>query len=222
MLRERGFFVVGVAVGACAGATAWLAATHHVARVAEGPGECTDRGSSSSSGSSSGSSSTSSSSTITTSNLSSSSAAWRWSPSGACDRGRQTELLLEDIRRRGDQGTALEVFRSCGVVALDRVIDVATKDALLRAVSDLLAPLLASRQRVRQALRQAMANRMNLRQLWSETNLKAELLFASGDTYKERDDGRIDLTLPWADPFNRSELVLNDAVVPLLAQLLGG
>ena len=69
--------------------------------------------------------------TTTTSNLSSSSAAWRWSPSGACDRGRQTELLLEDIRRRGDQGTALEVFRSCGVVALDRVIDVATKDLSL-------------------------------------------------------------------------------------------
>ena len=63
-------------------------------------------------------------------------------------------------------------------------------------------PYLDSRARLRTLFRDAIRDSVPLPQLWSQraTNgLESELLLSSGTEYRERNDGRIDLQLPWEE-----------------------
>lgn len=51
--------------------------------------------------------------------------------------------------------------------------------------------------------------------------VSGETMLHSGHWFKERNDGRIDVTLPWAAPYNETALVLNPFVAPLVRALLG-
>ena len=115
---------------------------------------------------------------------------------------------------------AVSVFQRCGIVALHGVDGNGHVRAFRDGVEDALAPLLASRDRVRAALLSAMVGRKNLRELW-QGPIREEPLFAAGDVYKERNDGRIDLSLPFAAPFNETSFVANADVLLLLRRLLG-
>ena len=133
---------------------------------------------------------------------------WRWSPSGTCKRYSDTRSRLEvSAATAGASGDAIDIFRACGVVGVaDAFPSRHFVDSLASAVETEMAPFLESRARIRSVLRQAMANHRNLRTLWNtNSSLREELLFRRGHVYKERDDGRIDLELPWRTPFNRCE-----------------
>mmetsp|Transcript_23745 Transcript_23745/g.69527 ORF Transcript_23745/g.69527 Transcript_23745/m.69527 type:complete len:384 (-) Transcript_23745:11-1162(-) len=115
-----------------------------------------------------------------------------------------------------------ETFRACGVVAVEGALGDGFVERLHQDLDDTLHPYLESRRSIRETLRTAMVSRRNLRTLW-QTNrtLQRELLLAAGNEYKERDDGRIDLRLPWRQPFNNSALLLNPFIFGALRSLLG-
>lgn len=117
---------------------------------------------------------------------------------------------------------AIATFRACGVVAISPgVVDEGVLSQVEHAINASLAPILHSRARLRERLRMAMATRGNLRHLFKD--LQGELLLRSGQTFRERDDGRIDQRLPMsgAFAFDQRSLLANSLVVSILAALLG-
>lgn len=104
---------------------------------------------------------------------------------------------------------AVRTFRACGLVALRGAFAAAEADRLREDTERVLAPALASRQRVRDELkrvlrRQARARRtpaaapslapFPAQESWAV--LADEPLFGLGGVYRERADGRIDIQLP--------------------------
>ena len=96
-------------------------------------------------------------------------------------------------------------------------------DGVERALSESLAPFLDSRKRVRGYLRNAMANHASLRELWhgQGSPIRNESLFRAGHFYRERDDGRVDQKIPWAEPYSKPSLLFNAAGMSLVGALLG-
>lgn len=120
---------------------------------------------------------------------------------------------------------AVETFRHCGVLAISPGIKNQFLLPVDNALNQSLAPLLASRQRIRDRLRHALATRGNLRAVFED--VEDELLLASGDILRERDDGRLDQRLIVATDQGDSMLIQDHQVlapsliVGLLASLLG-
>mmetsp|Transcript_6547 Transcript_6547/g.25310 ORF Transcript_6547/g.25310 Transcript_6547/m.25310 type:complete len:427 (+) Transcript_6547:140-1420(+) len=128
------------------------------------------------------------------------------------DAKASAELWLED---------ALRAFRECGVVALRSAVPKSTLDSVREQILEEMRPLLESRRRIRKRLREAMASQRRLRSLW-DAEMQSEAFFAAGSRLKERNDGRIDLTLGYREPFNATAYVVPRPVMQMLSVLLGG
>jgi len=118
-------------------------------------------------------------------------------------------------------------FRKCGVVVVSAAVSSRDVTAWREALDDVLAPYMISRSRVRSRLVEAAARRGDLKQLWEDNSkrfgvrLHDELLLVDGFRYRERNDARIDLKLPFAAPFNHTTMVANVFARPLLQNFLG-
>lgn len=197
------------------------------------------------------------------------------------------DLSAEDAR--GSEGVVseiVEMFRACGVVALEGLINETFADSLHSHLRSTLEPFLESRHRIRETLKHIMMAHGNLRwapltslrqphpsihpsihapsigfnppiqlirtpgpgvgesvwcgisdslltdcvcvhllprrRLWNNNEtFRSEFLFDTGRVYRERDDGRIDLTLPWTHPFNSYDTLLPNPVHAIASRLLG-
>ena len=151
---------------------------------------------------------------------------WRYSEPGACSLiGGEPIIsptdaeIAEGHLEASSIARAVDIFRACGVVAIDRgCVSDAQGAALRDALRAKLGPLLASRGDLRDALKRAMVERLPLRALGAHAVANVSLL-AAGAVYRERDDARIDLTL---DAAERSALLPNPFLAaPVLRRLLG-
>lgn len=139
---------------------------------------------------------------------------WRWAHAAECN---ESVLLEADADQPAEVMQLAESPRKCGVATVNAVLPASLLDELKVAVDAELAPLLASRNRLRAALQDGDASLP-----WhGNASLQDELLLRSGDRYRERDAGRIDLLLPWSDPFNSTALVANPLILSTLEALLG-
>ena len=114
-------------------------------------------------------------------------------------------------------------LRECGVVALVGAFNSSTIRTLRDAVDDELRPLLDSRSRVLARLRAAGTRNESLASLWASDGeaLTREAVLAVDPRYQERHAGRIDFALPYAPPFNRTELTASPLLLPTLRSALG-
>ena len=110
-------------------------------------------------------------------------------------------------------------FRHCGVCVIERAFEPRLADNIVGQLEKSLEPILKSRSRIRASLKDGMYRRVSLPKI--KAGVLDELYFSSGNSIKERNDGRIDIELPWENPYNKAEIVLNPFVIPLLKNLLG-
>ena len=151
---------------------------------------------------------------------------WRLAAPEECDADSVASVALEasadvDERAAGRLRTdeLSQAVRKCGVAALVDVLQRDLVEELLHAVEAQLEPLLASRGRIRAALRDAALDSVSI--LERGGSVLDEPLLAAGHRYRERDAGRIDLSLPWRHPFNVSSLTANPLLLSVLKPLLG-
>lgn len=110
--------------------------------------------------------------------------------------------------------TAVEVFQSCGVLAISSAISGREATDFLYHASNMAKPLLESRERVQAASYK----------LWNELTeeLQTESFLTAGEALRERQSGRLDLLLPHTLPFNSSGFTLNRYALPILRGVFGG
>lgn len=143
------------------------------------------------------------------------SAGWSWALPEECN----SSSLLE--ARTPEELTALsDAMRACGAAAYVGILPQPLLSELQQAITEELAPFLASRERIRAAAFPAAEHEGMLSDDHSE-HLLNELLLSSGHHYRERDAGRIDLKLPWKHPFNATALVANPLIYSVLDSILG-
>merc|ERR1712216_578991 len=142
-------------------------------------------------------------------------------PSGGCDPAnviiRAGSANLQNLEQM------VQTFRRCGVVALESAAVPAVVSELRSELETAMQPWLDSRTKVRRRLREAMANHESLRQVWDE--VRNESMFKHGETFRERHDGRIDVSMPTAttDKLATEDAVMGSKdVVTLLTEVLGG
>ena len=152
---------------------------------------------------------------------------WHWAAPEECDATSVASVALEvsadvDERAAGRLRTdeLSKAVRKCGVAALVDVLPRDLVDELLHALEVELAPLLESRSRVRTAVQAGPLDAQTLERGGTEGVLDEPLL-AAGHRYRERDAGRIDLSLPWRHPFNVRSLTANPLLLSVLIPLLG-
>ena len=155
---------------------------------------------------------------------------WRYSPQRGCiGTTAAAELSVTPTATELSSGVwtparldaLVETFRLCGVLALPSAAPREAAEAFGSALRQRVQPILASRGRVRRSLAHAMSRGANLRALWSEQSLEEELLFRVAATFRERHAGRIDVKLPWEEPFSAPKLALAPLLLALLQRLLG-
>eukprot|EP00656_Telonema_subtile_P036204 TRINITY_DN40165_c0_g1_i1.p1 TRINITY_DN40165_c0_g1~~TRINITY_DN40165_c0_g1_i1.p1 ORF type:complete len:382 (+),score=59.92 TRINITY_DN40165_c0_g1_i1:38-1183(+) len=122
------------------------------------------------------------------------------------------------LSTRLKSGHAADVFESCGVVIVPQAVPLEVVEECRLKAEALVEPYLASRQRVRDAVKVGM----KLGPLGAELfeDIKHELIFESGYVWKERNEGRFDLRLPWEAPFNETAHA-NPVTQEALRKLLG-
>jgi hypothetical protein len=110
--------------------------------------------------------------------------------------------------------TAVEVFHSCGVLAIGGAVSGHEATDFLYHGTRMAQPLLESRERVRAA---SLAP-------WSDLPeaVRAEPFLSAGEALRERQDGRLDLLLPHTLPFNSSGFTLNRFALPVMRGVFGG
>ena len=121
---------------------------------------------------------------------------WRYSEPGACSLiGGEPIIsptdaeIAEGHLEASSIARAVDIFRACGVVAIDRgCVSDAQGAALRDALRAKLGPLLASRGDLRDALKRAMVERLPLRALGAHAVANVSLL-AAGGVYRERSTG---------------------------------
>lgn len=151
---------------------------------------------------------------------------WRWAEDELCLEPPEFSLppmTSSSPNRRWNTTMLTQVakaFRRCGVLLLHNVVSPESVERFSQGLNERFDPLLASRSRVRNIIKGSRRDRQTLNRLWQE-KLQDEELFNAGDTYRERNDGRIDMELPFESPFNDPEIIYNPFVHPLLLRLLG-
>lgn len=116
----------------------------------------------------------------------------------------------------------LETFSRCGLLVVENAFPSDILEQFSSSLSSTLEPHLRSRERVRLSLKDAVKTHKNLRRLWEDSDIRGEPVFARIDSIRERNDGRIDLSLPWDEPpFFSVGLLQSPAVAPFLEALLG-
>ena len=110
-------------------------------------------------------------------------------------------------------------FRNCGVCVIENAFEPSLANNTLAHLEKRLETILRSRSRVRASLKDSMRRRISLHK--TKARVLNETYFSSGNFIKERNDGRIDIELPWENPYNNTEVVLNHFVIHLLKNLLG-
>ena len=127
-------------------------------------------------------------------------------------------------------------YRHCGVVAINNIFPVDMLDSLKVDLDKLLHPLLESRRRIRAAVQRARVSRMRPQHLFfgaaSANGIFNEPYLASWDWIRERNTGRLDVTLPkeffmkgYAPHFQQSSVLKmieeNPIIRSFLPRLLG-
>jgi len=155
---------------------------------------------------------------------------WLYSQGRTCDESMLQYTLTPSEQSSSRLSTSslsslVEAFRACGVVVIHRVIDTNLLQQFKRDLDHKMEPHLESRSRVRTVLKDAIRQRRSLQDVWedNDASLQSEVLFHAGDEYRERNDGRIDMTLPLSPPssFSSPAVVASPVVLPLLKALLG-
>ena len=122
----------------------------------------------------------------------------------------------ERLRRQFDHKTVRvveETFSTCGLVAISTVIAQDTVEDVAFHAGMMIGPLLESRLRVREASASPYSALPEA--------IKNEIFLASGEGFRERSSGRLDLLLPHSMPFNDTNLVTNAFITPSLRALFG-
>ena len=113
-------------------------------------------------------------------------------------------------------------FQACGVVALADVIPVADVDLVHEAVEADLADLLTFRNDFTQSITSVVHSIDLINEIWSNNcDIRQDPFLFTGNFYKERHNGRIDLQAPLEWPYTQPSFILNHNILPLLASLLG-
>ena len=149
---------------------------------------------------------------------------WRFGNKLKCEKSLIVHTPTEAERRKRmlTKSSILALaqsFRHCGVCVIENAFEPSLADKIVAHLEKNLEPILKSRSRVRDLLKESMHRRESLPQ--AKARVLNELYFSSGNFIKERNDGRIDVELPWETPYNNTEVVLNPFIIPLLKNLLG-
>lgn len=131
------------------------------------------------------------------------------------DEYRTGSLTQKRLRR------AAALFRRCGVVVLEGVVPEKIADNFSAALNSRMAPILASRSALRRKMKESMRRGESPRDFWSRDATRADLFFSEGHTFRERNDGRIDMRVGFEPPFNASEIAANSFAFPVLTRVLG-
>lgn len=117
------------------------------------------------------------------------------------------------VVRPDETARARAVFDTCGIVVVPGACDRQAVRSLRADIAREYASLLSKREALRQQLKEAMRDHTSLRALGAR--LINDSLLALGDSYRERNDGRVDLpmeaTLDF--PADLVRAVLDDAVL---------
>ena len=147
---------------------------------------------------------------------------WRWDAnSHPCDPAATVSSY--EAQSHLDRAS---VFRACGVVGITGLLSTAEVDRFRVALDQRVTAALQSRSMLRQRLLQAMRNRLSLSALADQVEKSsaddewAQYLW-SGEWAKERNDGRIDVSLPWSPPISSTTEQAVRKLLPLLHQIMG-
>ena len=118
------------------------------------------------------------------------------------------------------------IFRDCGVVAVRDALSSEMVDAHWKALRAELDPYLASRQRVVESMLHVGAEtkhagydgyKSGLAARWrKDTALRSETALTGGYTLRERSAGRIDLQLPYIQPWNDTDFTSPPIVLSVI------
>ena len=109
---------------------------------------------------------------------------------------------------------AVEAFQACGLVAISGALsERETADFAFHA-ERMIEPLLKSRERVRGFAAVPFDKLADTAQ--------NEMFLNAGEAIRERQAGRLDLLLPHTLPFNSTGVVLNNFLIPVLADIFHG
>ena len=149
---------------------------------------------------------------------------WRFGNKFKCEASLVVHTPTDTERRKRmlSQSSILALaqsFRHCGVCVIENAFEPSLADNTVGHLEKRLETILRSRSRVRASLKDSMRRHKSLHR--TKERILNESYFSSGNFVKERNDGRIDIELPWENPYNKTEVVLNHFVIPLLKNLLG-
>ena len=118
------------------------------------------------------------------------------------------------------------IFRDCGVVAVRDALNSDMIDAHWKALRTELDPYLASRQRVVESMLHVGAEtkhagydgyKSGLAARWrKDAALRSETALTGGYTLRERSAGRIDLQLPYIQPWNDTDFTSPSIILSVI------
>ena len=174
---------------------------------------------------------------------------WRYDRGQSCDESSviiqptPSEIAAGRLAV-GTLDSAVHAFRRCGVVVMKSVVSKEVVREARRFLAAKMAPYEASRSRLRMALHDEMSQELSgareqpqsqaqldqayflaADRVWERLAANAlaekEASVSSGRVFRERNDGRIDVQLPFAAPFNSTQFTFSPFSYPILAELLG-